>query len=132
MAKRPKVWRSPHVQSARDYDRARGSAAERGYGSRWAKAAKGWLRAHPLCVGCLARGRPVAAVLVDHVVPHRGDMVLFWDSSKWQSLCKWDHDVVKQRLEAMYVKGLLGVDDLRLDSAAALRVADGEGAGGAV
>jgi 5-methylcytosine-specific restriction protein A len=25
--------------------------------------------------------------VVDHIVPHRGDKKLFWDSSNWQALC---------------------------------------------
>ena len=29
----------------------------------------------------------------DHIVPHRGDMRLFWDESNWQPLCKRHHDV---------------------------------------
>jgi 5-methylcytosine-specific restriction protein A len=34
----------------------------------------------------------VAATVVDHIVPHKGDKVKFWDSSNWQSLCKRCHD----------------------------------------
>ena len=29
----------------------------------------------------------VAATLTDHIVPHKGDMKLFWDSANHQSLC---------------------------------------------
>lgn len=49
---------------------------------------------HPLCVHCLKQGRTEAATVVDHIIPHCGDMVLFWDSANnWQSLCKTHHDV---------------------------------------
>ena len=65
----------------------KGTAAERGYGYRWQRARVGWLMAHPLCVMCEAEGKVVAATVVDHVVPHRGDMDLFWDNTNWQSLC---------------------------------------------
>lgn len=34
----------------------------------------------------------VAATIVDHKVPHKGDKALFWDSTNWQSLCKPCHD----------------------------------------
>ena len=37
---------------------------------------------------------------VDHIVPHKGDMKLFWDQTNWQSLCKPCHDSVKQAEEA--------------------------------
>lgn len=67
-------------------------AAERGYGSRWIKARKKYLNHHPLCIRCLAEGKYVKATVVDHIVPHRGDPVLFWDEENWQALCKHHHD----------------------------------------
>ena len=68
------------------------SASKRGYGSRWQKASRAFLREHPLCAECLKRGRYTQATVVDHIVPHRGDSKLFWDSSNWQPLCKPCHD----------------------------------------
>ena len=68
------------------------TAAERGYGHRWRKARASFLRMHPLCVMCQAEGLTVAATVVDHINPHRGDQRLFWDSSNWQPLCKPCHD----------------------------------------
>lgn len=67
-------------------DRERRNSAERGYNSAWNKARVGYLKMHPLCVKC---GEP--ATEVDHIIPHRGDMKLFWDSSNWQSLCHRCH-----------------------------------------
>jgi 5-methylcytosine-specific restriction protein A len=32
------------------------------------------------------------ASVVDHIVPHRGDMALFWDRSNWQAMSKLCHD----------------------------------------
>ena len=77
---------------ARDYDRRRGSAASRGYDDRWRKARKRYLIEHPLCVGCDREGKVTAASVVDHVIPHKDDMLLFWNESNWQSLCKPCHD----------------------------------------
>lgn len=68
------------------------SASRRGYGSRWQKASKTFLHAHPLCVNCLRHGRITKATVVDHIVPHRGDRKLFWDQNNWQPLCKRCHD----------------------------------------
>jgi 5-methylcytosine-specific restriction protein A len=34
---------------------------------------------------------PAAAEVVDHIVPHRGDISLFWDSTNHQPLCKRCH-----------------------------------------
>jgi len=69
----------------------RGSARERGYTTQWDKSRKSWLSKHPLCVQCECEGRTTAATDVDHITPHRGDMVLFWDVNNWQSLCKRCH-----------------------------------------
>ena len=68
------------------------SASSRGYGRAWQKASKQFLTAHPLCVMCAAEGRYVKAMVVDHIRPHRGDPVLFWDRSNWRALCKEHHD----------------------------------------
>lgn len=65
----------------------RPGARERGYDVRWDMARKHFLSQHPLCAGCHARGRTVAATVVDHIKPHRGDRALFWDTSNWQPLC---------------------------------------------
>ncbi|ASS66387.1 5-methylcytosine-specific restriction enzyme A [Paenibacillus sp. RU4T] len=73
-------------------DRQRGTAAQRGYDSKWRKARVGFLIKHPLCVTCTAEGAVGAATVVDHIVPHQGDKVLFWDRNNWQGLCKLHHD----------------------------------------
>lgn len=78
---------------ARAMDARRGSANERGYGSRWQKAREGFLRLHPLCVRHEVRGEVVLATVVDHITPHRGDMTLFWQRTNWQPLCKQCHDL---------------------------------------
>lgn len=77
----------------------RPSAAKRGYNSRWQKARATYLRSNPLCVECDRQGRTTSAVIVDHIIPHRGDQELFWDKTNWQALCKRCHDSYKQRLE---------------------------------
>lgn len=71
---------------------ARPSAASRGYGERWRKASRQYLQAHPFCVRCLEKGRYTKATVVDHITPHRGNPILFWDRSNWQPLCKTCHD----------------------------------------
>jgi 5-methylcytosine-specific restriction protein A len=110
-------------QQLKAYDDRRGSASERGYTHRWSTAARTFRARHPLCRGCEAAGLVEAAVLVDHVEPHKGDSTRFWDTSMWQSSCRWHHDVVKQRLEQMWARGEISVSDLWLDSPVALKVA---------
>lgn len=31
-------------------------------------------------------------MLVDHIIPHKGDMELFWDRNNWQAMAKECHD----------------------------------------
>ena len=104
MVKSPKTFRPAGQPDRQDqnrlYDQRRGSAASRGYNHRWKKARDTYLQSHPLCVMCEQEDRIAAAEVVDHIIPHRGDQDLFWDSKgNWQSLCKSCHDRHKQRLE---------------------------------
>ena len=62
------------------------------YDRRWRKVSKAFLAAHPLCVMCLAEGKLTPATVVDHIIPHRGDLVLFWDESGWEALCVSHHN----------------------------------------
>ncbi|MDN2700176.1 HNH endonuclease [Janthinobacterium sp. SUN073] len=103
------------------------SSTKRGYGYAWQKARAGYLRSHPLCVYCLRDPAyaPIrdmapstailrcaelglivpAASVVDHIEPHRGDRVLFWNKTNWQSLCGTHHSADKQREEAAHRRG---------------------------
>lgn len=71
------------------------TSAQRGYGYKWQQARIGYLRNHPLCVYCEREGRIKAASLVDHKIPHRGNMKLFWDSDNWAALCSHCHNTTK-------------------------------------
>lgn len=51
------------------------------------------------CKECGALVGDTARLVCDHVKPHRGSALLFWDPSNLQTLCKPCHDVVKQREE---------------------------------
>jgi len=79
----------------REVDSRRESSTQRGYGYRWQKASKAYLRAHPLCQcdECQeGKLRLRASQVVDHKKPHKGDMALFWGSSNWQAMAKECHD----------------------------------------
>jgi len=79
----------------REQDQQRGNAYQRGYGPRWQKARTGFLRAHPLCQCSECQEgklRTTIATVVDHIVPHKGDMTLFWDRNNWQAMSKACHD----------------------------------------
>lgn len=85
----PGSWRSDKATST-----------QRGYGYAWQQARLVHLNSHPLCVYCERDDRVTAASVVDHVIPHRGDMTLFWDRTNWQSLCRPCHDIVKKLEES--------------------------------
>lgn len=79
--------------------RARGSARQRGYDARWDAAAALHLKAWPLCAYCALTGGFVAATLVDHLYPHRGNRDVFWRREWWVSSCRDCHSGMKQSLE---------------------------------
>ncbi len=95
------------------------SRAERGYTTRWDKAAATFRARRPWCLGCEAIGDSVPTELVDHVVPHNGNQDVFWDTALWQPCCRHHHDVVKRKLQAMYTAGEIAAAELWLDSATA-------------
>ena len=87
---------------AGEFELTRPTASARGYGSRWRAARERYLAEHPLCVACLAMGRPRVATVVDHVVPHKGDDRLFWDEANWQALCRHCHAVKTARSDGRW------------------------------
>jgi len=66
---------------------------------RWRKVAKRHLDGDPLCVTCSKAGRVTPATCVDHIIPHKGDPVLFWDENNFQSLCGSCHSGTKRVAE---------------------------------
>jgi 5-methylcytosine-specific restriction enzyme A len=70
------------------------------YNWRWRRARERFLARHPLCARHQRMGMVVAATVVDHIEPHRGDQKLFWRESNWQALCASCHSSWKQALEA--------------------------------
>lgn len=70
------------------------------YGSnKWREASLRFRREHPLCQSCQERGIVRPSKCTDHVIPHRGSEVLFWDESNWAALCDTCH-AKKSGLEA--------------------------------
>ncbi|MGO4181211.1 HNH endonuclease [Paenibacillus sp. TAF43_2] len=74
-------------------EQRRGSAHSRGYNHKWNKARERFLKQHPVCVHCQNDGKIVAASVVDHIIPHKGDQEKFWDVTNWQPLCETHHNI---------------------------------------
>lgn len=70
----------------------RPSAAKRGYDRTWRKYREKYLIDNQLCVKCLKVGKVLEATVVDHIIPHKGNMKLFWDRKNHQSLCETCHN----------------------------------------
>ena len=95
------------VAAHRDYGRARrGFDTEVGFyqSVRWRVVRAAFLREHPLCAACAARGRVVAAVVVDHVVPVKDGGARF-DQGNLQALCISDHNAKSARETARRRRG---------------------------
>lgn len=70
--------------------------------ARWKRIRRYQLTIEPLCRICKAKGRVTPATVCDHIEPHRGDPVKFWNGP-FQSLCDAEpwrcHSSVKQQQE---------------------------------
>ena len=82
----------PRITDKAAADSRRGDATQRGYTAAWRKARGVYLSGHPLCAQCEREGRVTAAYVVDHIIPHLGDMRKFWEQSNWEALCGPHHN----------------------------------------
>jgi 5-methylcytosine-specific restriction protein A len=93
-------------QTTRQYNQyVRDPDIQRLYNStRWKHERKIFLDKHPLCEceECKANDRTISATMVDHKIPHKGDLKLFWDKSNWQAM-SLEHHNAKTKKEQGYV-----------------------------
>ncbi len=75
-------------EQMRGYDRD--PKRQRLYSTAWKKRRLNHLAKYPWCEECLSKGIYTEATDVHHVIPHRGDVKIFW-SSPLQSLCHACH-----------------------------------------
>ena len=83
--------------------------------ARWRRLRAHQLRKNPLCEMCARQGRLEPAQVVDHVVPHEGDLDLFY-TGKLQSLCITCHDGEKRYADIRGFSDRVGADGWPLDS----------------
>lgn len=95
----------PNRRPCADHDRALARERDKRWYhlARWRHPEYGLrsrtLHRDPLCVACRMVGRLVASTEVDHVIPHRGDPVLFWNIENTQGLCATCHTAKSNRGE---------------------------------
>lgn len=82
------------------------------YGTaRWQKLRAWHLSHNPLCVFCAdLDGIATSATIVDHILPHKGNLTKFWDNKNLQSLCAPCHDGRKQWIEKNDHRPTIGAD----------------------
>lgn len=83
--------------------------------SRWYKTAR-WQRLRWsvlvrdlfTCRTCKCIEVDTSRLVADHVEPHRGSALLFWDEANLQCLCKGCHDSAKQAEEqtSLHTRGV--------------------------
>jgi 5-methylcytosine-specific restriction protein A len=67
--------------------------------ARWRRLRTLVLSEEPLCCDCIANGAIAASTDVDHQVPHRGDLDLFWSRGNLRGRCHSCHSKKTQRGE---------------------------------
>lgn len=76
----------------------------------WKKGRKAFLQSNPICKRCQARGQIVAASVVNHIKPHKGDWAIFSDPGNWEALCPPCHDAGAQKAEGAGYSAEAGLD----------------------
>lgn len=75
-------------EQKKEYDKKRnGTTARKLYDHKWREYRKEFLKRNPNCKQC---GAP--ATVIDHVIPHKGNVGLFWTRFNHMALCKTCHD----------------------------------------
>lgn len=75
------------------------------------------LAEEPLCQRCKRKGLTVAAEVVHHIKPHKGDLTLFFCSTdKLESLCEQCHNVETGRVEQHGFTNDIGSDGWPTDN----------------
>jgi 5-methylcytosine-specific restriction protein A len=62
-------------------------------GARFRRLRHSFLVRHPVCNMC----KREESTILDHVIPHRGIALLFWNQRNWQGLCVHCHAVKTHR-----------------------------------
>lgn len=114
-APRPRIGFATRQEAERDRDRVRrqksGDNLRRLYNTaRWKRLrAEILVRDGGMCrqTGVMLTGKARApnSPVIDHIIPHKGNLALFWDRENLQAVSKEWHDREKQRRERAAQKG---------------------------
>jgi 5-methylcytosine-specific restriction endonuclease McrA len=110
----PRNWEHETVLDKHEYHRNADHRYSLYKTKRWQRLRDNQLRRVPLCEMCMRRGVLEVAMVVDHVVKHRGDRNMFF-LGKLQSLCKRCHDGEKQHVDINGFSNRIGADGWPID-----------------
>ena len=80
----------------RQYDKQRGTTAQRGYDSRWNRVRALYIKRNPICENCINEGRTNKAEEVHHIIPiKQGGAKYSFDNL--MSLCRTCHNKIEPR-----------------------------------
>jgi 5-methylcytosine-specific restriction protein A len=79
--------------------------------AQWKRLRAAQLHRFPMCQCPHCQGGGLKATVVDHITPHKGDRMLFFDRRNLQSMNKECHDRFKQSQEAGGAGFLQGCDE---------------------
>lgn len=82
------------VDKRKEYDKQRRPSYHQWYsGRQWRVLRMHCLKCNPLCAICKQHDKLTPATVVDHIISHKGNVSMFFDTNNLQSLCKQCHDV---------------------------------------
>lgn len=99
MSNKAGVKHQPPPRYDENGDKITSTKRTKPYGHKWRQLREWVLRRQPLCKECEKRGKIEPATEVDHIIPHKGDMKIFWDRNNLQGLCKPHHSAKTGRGE---------------------------------
>lgn len=92
--------RSDRLAGQRDYNKRR-AESDSLYGTqRWRKLSVAFKRRHPCCSECENNGLVRPTEIVDHIVPAKEDLSLFWEWSNLRALCHDCHNKIGRKVRS--------------------------------
>lgn len=82
---------------------------------KWKRLRLYQLQKEPLCAKCKTKGQTTPASVVHHIVPHKGDLTLFY-TGELESLCAHCHNVLTGMDEQHGYSNDIGDDGWPTDS----------------
>ena len=80
------------TEKRKQYDKDRPEYFNWYNSARYRESRLKFLFDNPFCSECEKAGKFTPSLILDHIIPHKGDYNLFWNPNNWGALCKICHD----------------------------------------